>query len=186
MTAAQNIINIYNARDANEPQWWVEQAFVVTAGICMILELFHRAEADGEAQEYQLYVKKAVRFLQLFYTSSVAVHGVRLLMSLLQEYEKLKEVSSTKTAPPMETSASRPCACVSDNIEDISITDAARGSHAFPVVPDIQLSFDDAFNFDIDALGFDDLMNYLPSVEGSLDNNVFHTSMLSANGWPTW
>ena len=34
MTAAQNIINIYNARDANEPQWWVEQAFVVTAGIC--------------------------------------------------------------------------------------------------------------------------------------------------------
>ena len=107
-------------------------------------------------------------------------------MSLLQEYEKLKEVSSTKTAPPMETSASRPCACVSDNIEDISITDAARGSHAFPVVPDIQLSFDDAFNFDIDALGFDDLMDYLPSVEGSLDNNVFHTSMLSANGWPTW
>ncbi|RYN39978.1 hypothetical protein AA0114_g11156 [Alternaria tenuissima] len=186
MTAAQNIINIYNARDANEPQWWVEQAFVVTAGICMILELFHRAEADGEAQEYQLYVKKAVRFLQLFYTSSVAVHGVRLLMSLLQEYEKLKEASSTKTAPSMETSASRPCACVSDNIEDISITDAARGTHGFPVVPDIQLSFDDAFNFDIDALGFDDLMDYLPSVEGSLDNNVFHTSMLSANGWPTW
>ncbi|KAG9189696.1 hypothetical protein G6011_06564 [Alternaria panax] len=185
VTAAQNIINLYNARDANEPQWWVEQAFVVTAGICMILELFHHAEADSDAQEYQACVKRAVKFLQLFYTSSVAVHGVRLLMSLLQEYEKLREVPSTKTTPSMDTSASQPCSCISDNIDDISIMDAVRTTHGFPLVPDMQLSFDDAFNFDIDALGFDDLMDYLPSVEGSLDNDIFHASMLTANGWPT-
>jgi hypothetical protein len=84
-TAAKNVINQYGVRDDEEPQWWVEQAFVVTSAICLVLDLFHRPEIDAEAQEHLTCVHRAVRFLQQFFTSSVALHGVRLLLSLLQE-----------------------------------------------------------------------------------------------------
>jgi hypothetical protein len=84
-TAAKNVINLYDVREQEEPQWWVEQAFVVTSAICLVLDLFHRPEIDAEAQEYLACVHKAIRFLQQFCTSSVALHGVRLLLSLLQE-----------------------------------------------------------------------------------------------------
>lgn len=60
-TAAKNIINLYTTREPNEPQWWVEQAFAVTASICLILDLFHRPDHDAEAQEYQACVQNAVR-----------------------------------------------------------------------------------------------------------------------------
>jgi transcription elongation factor SPT5 len=195
-TAAKNIINMYGTRDPEEPQWWVEQAFVVTAGICLVLDLFHRAEGDSETLEYQACVQKAIRFLQLFITSSVAVHGVRLLMSLLQEYDKLKEGATSRTAPPPTTTPARACSCVAaGNIADIAIPDITNAVHELVSEPDAPLLFDDGtmFNFDIDALGFETLMDYLPS-EGSLNNNVFFDSMLSANnldqlsanGWPTW
>jgi transcription elongation factor SPT5 len=186
VSAAQNIVNLYTTRDPQEPQWWVEQAFVITAAICLVLELFHRAEADGQAQEYQVCVKKAIKFLQLFYTSSVAVHGVRLLMSLLQEYEKLRKGSSEDITSSVDTTATRTCSCISNNIADIPILEADRATQPLPVDLEIPLSFDDpSWNFDIDRLGFEDLMDYLPS-EGSLNTNVFHASMLSANGWSMW
>jgi transcription elongation factor SPT5 len=194
-SAAKNIINMYGTREPEEPQWWVEQAFVVTAGICLVLDLFHRAEGDSETIEYQACVQKAIRFLQLFMTSSVAVHGVRLLMSLLQEYDKLKEGSSCRTAPPPLTMPARPCSCVPAGNIDMSIPDAVGATQELVPDPEAPLLFDDGtmFNFDIDALGFDDLMDYLPS-EDSLNNNVFFDSMLSANNigqlsannWPTW
>jgi hypothetical protein len=193
-SAAKNIINMYGTREPEEPQWWVEQAFVVTAGICLVLDIFHRAESDPETLEYQACVQKAIRFLQQFATSSVAIHGVRLLMSILQEYEKLKEGSSTRTIPPA-TIPARPCSCIpAGNIAAMSIPDAARETHESAPDPEVPLMFDDGtmFNFDIDALGFEDLMDYLPS-EGSLNNNVFFDSMLSAsnpvlsaNNWPMW
>jgi hypothetical protein len=197
-SAAKNIINMYGTREAEEPQWWVEQAFVVTAGICLVLDLFHRAEGDPETLEYQACMQKAIRFLQQFATSSVAVHGVRLLISLLQEYDKLKEGSSSRTVPPPTTpTPTRPCSCVpaGTDIADMSIPDAVRPTHELAPCPEALFLFDDGtmFNFDIDALGFEDLMDYLPS-EGSLNNNVFFDSMLSANNavqlsannWPTW
>jgi transcription elongation factor SPT5 len=194
-SAAKNIINMYGNREPEEPQWWVEQAFVVTAGICLVLDLFHRAEGDPETLEYQACVQKAIRFLQLFITSSVAVHGVRLLMSLLQEYDKLREGSSARPAPPPSTTPARPCSCVPASNIDMSIPDAVRATHELAPDAEAPLLFDDGtmFNFDIDALGFDDLMDYLPS-EDSLKNNVLFDSMLSAsnvgqlsvNNWPTW
>jgi transcription elongation factor SPT5 len=186
-SAAQNIIKLYHTRDPDEPQWWVEQAFVVIAGICMALELFHRTEADEEAQEYQSYVKRAIRFLQLFYTSSVAVHGARLLLSLLEEYEKSREGSNAKSTPSMDTRTSQSFSSVADNIIDMPTANAARATHQTPLDPEIPFSFDDPtiFNFDIEGMGFEDLMDYLPS-EGLLNSNVFQATMLSANGWPTW
>jgi transcription elongation factor SPT5 len=188
-SSSKNIINLYTTRDPEEPQWWVEQAFVVTSGICLVLDLFHRAESDPETQEYQAYVQKAIRFLQQFITSSVAMHGVRLLMSLLQEYDKLKEGSGSRAVPSLATPAiaTRSCTCGAGNIADLPIPDAACTSHQLPPDLEMPLPFDDGtmFNFDIDALGFEDLMDYLPT-EGSLNNNVVFDSVLSANGWPTW
>lgn len=185
-SAAKNIINLYDTRGPDEPQWWVEQAFIVTAGICLILDLFHRAEGDSEVVDYQTCVQKAINFLQQFHTSSVAVHGVRLLHSLLQEYAKLQEGSRGSAHVPI----SRPCACVPTNIADISIPDAPRASHPhyMPTDTEMPLSNDEfsQFNFDIDALGFEDLMDYMP-MEGSLNNQVFFDSIYSVgNGQPTW
>jgi hypothetical protein len=60
-TAAKNIINLYTTREPDEPQWWVEQAFGVTAGICLTLDMFHRPEQDAEALEYQTYVQDTIR-----------------------------------------------------------------------------------------------------------------------------
>ncbi|KAF1834455.1 hypothetical protein BDW02DRAFT_330389 [Decorospora gaudefroyi] len=188
-SAAKNIINLYNTREPEEPQWWVEQAFITTAGICLVLDLFHRSESDPETQEYQACVQKAIKFLQQFFASSVAVHGARLLMSLLQEHGKLKGGSCSKTAGPMVTASATTagsCAFASGNVTETSIPDAAAPlPHELPQIPELPVSFDDEtmFNFDIDALGFEDLMYYLPP-GGSLNNNVLLDSMLSANGWP--
>jgi transcription elongation factor SPT5 len=173
-TAAKNIINLCTARDPDEPQRWVEQAFVVTAGICLILDMFHRPNSDPEAVEYHAYVQRAIQHLQQFVTSSVALHGVRLLLSLIQEYSRLQEGSRPRTAP------TNMCACVPANITDIQIPEAARETHGQCLNPSSEVppSSDEAtqFNFDIDMVAFEDLMDYLPT-EGSLDNSVFLDSM---------
>jgi len=173
-TAAKSIISLYTTREPEEPQWWVEQAFVVTAGICLMLDLFHRPDTDPEAQEYQACVQQAIRFLQQFFTSSVALHGVRLLLSLLQEYNKLHEGTRPPTAP------TRPCTCIPANLAEMQIPEASRASHehCLPTNPEVPLSSEEAaqFNFDIDTLAFEDLMDYLPA-EGGLDGNVFLDSI---------
>lgn len=187
MSASQSLISLYTTRDAQEPQWWVEQAFIITAGICLILELFHRDEADAEAQECQLHVTRAIGFLQSFHTSSVAVHGVRLLMSLMAEYEKIRDGSNERATLSADTSATQTCSYGSSNTAGIPTLETDRATQQLPLGPEVPLSFDDPtmWNFDIDTLGFEDLMDYLPS-EGLLNNNVFNASMLSANGWPMW
>ncbi|KAI4936401.1 hypothetical protein J4E85_001731 [Alternaria conjuncta] len=182
MSAAQSLISLYTTRDAQEPQWWVEQAFIITAGICLILELFHRAEADAEAQECHLHVTRAIRCLQLFHTSSVAVHGVRLLMSLMAEYEKLRDGSSQRSTLSVDTATTQTCPYIPGNTAGIPMPDTDRATQQLPLDSEVQPTFADptTWNFDIDSLGFEDLMDYLPS-EGLLNNNVLNASMLSAN-----
>jgi len=156
-SAAKKIINLYNpptytaapttTRDPHEPQWWVEQAFVVTAGICLVLDLFSRAPAgdeDGEAREYKACVQRAIEYLQGFFTSSVALHGVRLLASLLGEYGKMHE--SVQVPDP------------ESNVQ-VSTEDVAQ------------------FNFDIETVDFEGLMDYLP-MEGGVDGNMFVDTFL--------
>lgn len=187
MSAAQSLISLYTTRDAQEPQWWVEQAFIITAGICLILELFHRAEADAEAQECHLHVTRAIRYLQLFHTSSVAVHGVRLLMSLMAEYEKLRDGSSQRSTLSVDTATTQTCPYIPGNTAGIPMPDTDRATQQLPLDSEVQPTFADptTWNFDIDSLGFEDLMDYLPS-EGLLNNNVLNASMLSGTGWPMW
>ncbi|KAL5118374.1 transcription elongation factor spt5 [Pleosporales sp. CAS-2024a] len=95
-TAAKNIVGLYETRGADEPQWWVEQAFLITAALCLLLDLFNRPDGDAEAEDHLVCVYKAVPW-----TNDEAA----------------------------------------------------------------------LFNFDIDNLVFEDLMDYLPA-EGGLDNQV--------------
>lgn len=187
VTASKNIVNLYNKRDPEEPQQWVEQSFIVTAGVCLILDLFHRAEIDPEAQECQACVQRAIRYLQNFITSSVAVHGVRLLMSLLQEFEKKKETSAAKAAQPIEATITKSYCYNAGDIPDISIPDDAQAPQELPPIPEVPLllSDPDMFNFDIDALGFQDLMEYMPS-ETQPTNNFYYDTVSSSTNWLAW
>lgn len=174
-TAAKNVIALYTVRDPEEPQWWVEQAFVVTASLCLLLDLFYRQDTGPEIEEYLVCVQEAIRYLQQFFTSSVALHGVRLLVSLLQEYNKVHEGVRPPSVPTATTS-----------LDDLQMADRAPATHAqsLPTNPEVPLSSQEAaqFNFDIDNIVFEDLMDYLP-VEGGLDNNVFLDSITGlANG----
>jgi transcription elongation factor SPT5 len=182
-TSAKNVINIYCTREPDEPQWWVEHAFLVTAGICLVLDLFHRADTDPEAQEYQSCVQKAITFLQQFFTSSVAVHGARLLMSLLQEYAKLQENPKANPVTP----ADKPVNSVPNFVADLILPDSVRAAQDLPMYPEVPSLNDDPtqFNFDIDALGFEDLMDYLPA-EGSLNNQVLFDSMHTITHGQIW
>jgi hypothetical protein len=172
-TAAKTLIGLYTIRDPNEPQWWVEQAFVITSGICLLMDLFHRPNSDTEVDEYLACVQQAIRFLQQFVTSSVAIHGVRLLCSLLQEYNKLHEGSRPQNAP------AKPYSRVNTTLEgpDVAVHDRAAHEQCMPD-PEVPLSNEEAaqFNFDIDLTNFEDLMEWLP-VEGGLDNNVLLDSI---------
>jgi transcription elongation factor SPT5 len=179
-TAAKNIINLYSVRDEEEPQWWVEQAFVVTSAVCLVLDLYHRPEVDAEAQEYLACVHRAVRFLQQFFTSSVANHGVRLLLSLIAEctcspHSLLKKFFECLAAIIVFTGCSDHllCARFADNatpdnkLHEGDIPTTAPTSGFPPVVPDLQMteavteSHDTAFSSHAGIpMAYDDMAHY--------------------------
>lgn len=178
-TAAMNVIQLYKARDPDEPQWWVEQAFVVTSAICLMLDLFNRPPTDTQVDEYLGCVQHAVRFLQQFSTSSVALHGVRLLLSLLQEYNNLHEGARPQAA------IAKCNASIPSNVADVQNPDMYRAmdGQCLPANPEVPLSPEEMaqFNFDIDTIPFEDIMDWLP-LEGGLDNNVFFDSISGLSG----
>lgn len=181
-TAARHVLSLYSKREPDEPQFWVEQAFSITAGICLILDLFHRNEINAEAQEYLACVKRAVVYLASFPTSSVANHGVRVLTSLLQEYTKKVEATkgSTQARPNLQAQIIQPPQ-LPQGMENTSLPEAGLIPPAMPTNPEIPLPNETAgpFNFDIDMMEFEDLLDVLP-IEMGVDNNAFYDSMLSA------
>ncbi|KAJ4362180.1 hypothetical protein N0V95_001528 [Ascochyta clinopodiicola] len=181
-TAARHVLSLYPKREADEPQFWVEQAFAITAGICLILDLFHRSDFNAEAQEYLACVKRAVVYLASFPTSSVANHGVRVLTSLLQEYSKKSETARSSTQPrPHSHVPSTQASQTPAGFESVSLAEAALMPLNLPSNPEIPLSNEAAaaFNFDIDMMEFEDLLDNLPTEMG-VDGNVFYDSMLAA------
>lgn len=174
-TAARHVLSLYQKREPDEPQFWVEQAFSITAGICLILDLFHRTEINAEAQEYLDCVKRAVGYLASFPTSSVANHGVRVLTSLLAEYTKKVEAARGSTQTRHDPQAQTP-----NGLENASRAEASLVPPSLPANPEIPLSNEaaSAFNFDIDMMEFEDLLDILPSEMG-VDGNAFYDSMLS-------
>ena len=182
ITASKKIIDAYTTRDPEEPQWWIEQAFLITAGICLMLDLFHRPEKeDKEALEYVARVQKAISFLQQFFTSSIATHGVRLLLSLHQDFTKLLEGSRPPGRLVSQTARVLP---ITTTTADLHIADAGKTSRPTPysLDPELLVSNEQAaqFSFDIDSLGYEDLMDYIP-VDGGMDNTVYFDSI---NGLP--
>lgn len=82
------------------------------------------------------------------------------------------------------TAAARQSYSAQTSIMGITATGAMQDvqtpatASTLPSDPDVPLTNEEAaqFNFDIDAMGFEDLMDYLPS-ETSLEYNVFYDSM---------
>lgn len=184
-TAARHVLSLYPKRDPDEPQFWVEQAFSITAGICLILDLFHRNDFNAEAQEYLACVKRAVVYLASFPTSSVANHGVRVLTSLLQEYTKKVEAvrsNGQTTRPTTSQGATAQMPQLPKGFENASLGEVGLLPPALPANPEIPLSNDatSAFNFDIDMMEFEDLLDILPTEMG-VDTNAFYDGMLSAS-----
>ena len=66
-------------------------------------------------------------------------------------------------------------------MENTSLPEAGLIPPAMPTNPEIPLPNETAgpFNFDIDMMEFEDLLDVLP-IEMGVDNNAFYDSMLSA------
>ncbi|KAF2691642.1 hypothetical protein K458DRAFT_381488 [Lentithecium fluviatile CBS 122367] len=172
LSSAKIIIEAMDKRHPEEPQWWVEQAFVVTAGLCLGLDLFHRSESDAESTEHQTWLEKAIKILEQWPTSSVAAHGIRLLTSLLQEYTKKLGGSKPDSRPG---SISFPHNIAPQALAaEASETPVDTTPQSDPIDHEPWANAD----YDVDMLVFEDLLDGLPMQTG-LDNNAFYESMLS-------
>jgi hypothetical protein len=149
------------------------QAFVVTAGLCIAIDLFHRSERDPEIREQLMWVEKTIKTLEQWPSSSVASHGVRLLISLLQEHNRKNE--ALRPNAPLAV----PTMPFPSNISPASLADtAADQAEALAEMP-IPNERWGALDVDMyDFEGFEDLMETLP-LEAGLDNNMYFDSMLS-------
>lgn len=192
VTASKHVLSLYPKREPDEPQFWIEQAFCITAGICLIMDLFQRTDFNAEAQECLALVRKTVTYLDSFPTSSVAIHGVRVLTSLLQEYTKKLDAArgGAQSRPSTGTQASTaPMLQIPNGYDSTPVAEAGMVHAIIPMNPEVPLSAEAtaAFNFDIDMLEFEDLLGTLPTEIG-INSNVVYDSMLSApsgsyDGW---
>lgn len=96
MEASRTIL--IGAADALEkfegPMLWIDQAFMVAAGITLSLDIFHRSPTDPVCGEHRRHVEAAIVMLSRFEYSMIAVRGVRLLSSLLAEQARLSAEKS--------------------------------------------------------------------------------------------
>ncbi|KAJ4293268.1 hypothetical protein N0V90_008550 [Kalmusia sp. IMI 367209] len=176
ISSAKTILEAMERRHPKEPQWWVEQAFVVTAGLCLGLDLFHRLNHEPEAVEGHEWIEKAIKILEQWPTSSVAAHGIRLLTTLLQEHAKKSDTTR------LDLRAKNPD--FPPNIAPQALADAAStaGTPAPPrssPTPEEAPLGDEVWSnteFDIDMTGFEELMDTLP-LQNGFDNNVFFESL---------
>ena len=95
MAASKTILKeAKQAYDDEGPLLWIDQAFMVAAGITLSLDVFHRQEHEPEFNEHRKLVEHAIGMLAKFDGSMIATRGIRLLTSLLSEQARL----STKQA----------------------------------------------------------------------------------------
>lgn len=79
---------------SSQPMLWIDQAFMVAAGITMSLDIFHRKASEPEYAEHRKFVENAVSMLSKYEHSMIAIRGVRLLTSLLAEEARLTAAKS--------------------------------------------------------------------------------------------
>lgn len=177
LSSARTILAALDRRLPAEPQWWVEQAFVVTAGLCLGLDLFHHraggAQRDTEFAANRAQVEKAVGILAQWPTSSVAAHGTRLLTSLLQELERKGEEEGARRGEAGEDVEFPPnmapqalAAEASEKPVDEAAAAAVQGD----------LFGGEAWvsaDFDVDMLAFEEFLGGLPTPVGFDSNTLF-------------
>ncbi|KAF2202889.1 hypothetical protein GQ43DRAFT_439301 [Delitschia confertaspora ATCC 74209] len=165
--AAKNIIECMSTvLTDNEPQWWVEQAFVVTAGICLGLDVFHRPDPDLEFKENKSWVEKAILLLHRWQNSALASQGARLLTSLLNERAKRSEgarqtISTDNMGPT----------CIIQALSDAAEADA-NDCRSPTAVTQINSDVWLPENMEFDPAIFEQVMDSFP-LEVGLDNNTF-------------
>lgn len=90
MTAAKTILKeAKTGYEGEGPVLWIDQAFIVAAGITLSLDLFHLSPSDSHFDEHRKHVEIAISTLGKFENSMIAIRGIRLLSSLLTEQARL-------------------------------------------------------------------------------------------------
>ncbi|KAK4943716.1 hypothetical protein LTR10_016813 [Elasticomyces elasticus] len=90
MAAAKTILKeARQAYDEEGPMLWIDQAFMVAAGITLALDIFHRKPHEPEYEEHRKLVDNTISMLGKFEGSMIALRGIRLLSSLLAEQARL-------------------------------------------------------------------------------------------------
>ena len=90
MAAAKTILKeARQVYDEEGPMLWIDQAFMVAAGITLALDIFHRKPNEPEYEEHRKLVDNTISMLGKFEHSMIALRGIRLLGSLLAEQARL-------------------------------------------------------------------------------------------------
>jgi hypothetical protein len=77
------------AFDDEGPSLWIDQAFMVAAGIVLALDIFHRTSGSAELSEHKRLVDTTITMLGKYTDSMIGIRGNRLLTSLLAEQSRL-------------------------------------------------------------------------------------------------
>ncbi|KAH8681920.1 hypothetical protein BX600DRAFT_505551 [Xylariales sp. PMI_506] len=97
LAASKTIIKEYkHAVEEDGPVFWVHQAFSVAASIILVLDILHRSPDESEYLEHKQLVEDAVGLLRQYQNSMIAVRGVKLLSSLLEEISGHSQIYNTR------------------------------------------------------------------------------------------
>ena len=77
------------AYDEEGPSFWIDQAFMVAAGIVLALDTFHRQDTEPEFEEHRKLAETTVNMLGKFKNSAIGQRGSKMLSSLLTEQARL-------------------------------------------------------------------------------------------------
>ncbi|TLD36003.1 C6 zinc finger [Venturia nashicola] len=86
------------ARDDYGPVLWIDQAFVVAAGIILSLDAFHRKPDEADFAEHQRLVSQAIDYLTQFPESKISIRGLQLLSFLTSELDAIAQTGTATSA----------------------------------------------------------------------------------------
>lgn len=89
LDSAKTILKEVKHAEDDAPSYWIDQAFMVAAGITLALDIFHRRPDEPELNEHRSLVETTVDMLSAYDSSMVGFRGVRLLTSLLAEHARI-------------------------------------------------------------------------------------------------
>ncbi|RMZ89903.1 hypothetical protein DV736_g2879, partial [Chaetothyriales sp. CBS 134916] len=80
---------VRQASDEDGPSFWIDQAFIIAAGITLVLDIFHRKDDEPELAEHRSLVDTTITMLGKFENSMIGDRGVRLLSAFLMEHARM-------------------------------------------------------------------------------------------------